>query len=547
MKLEIVSGPEAGQIVEVECPGECVIGRHARCDLRLTDPESSRCHARVTVEPGRVFVDDLESRNGTVVNGARIRHSALAEGDEIAVGTTRMRVSGVAVAEEPPKTTLCLVDPSVRVLASLTIDEADLIAGRAPPAEDSELQRENRILRSVCEISNFFAAPREPDTVLEGVLNHTKAVLEADTACIMLRDDEDTWRLRATSDGRSGPETVHVSRTIIRQAINDGKAILSDNPLDDDRFAASESIVVQKISSAVCAPMKIDDVFSGVLFVNRRNVSHPLTDLDLRFAATVANMLGVFLQNVKYQEDLIRQERLAAVGQVIAGLAHYAKNIISGLRLSIGVLQRMIRKQPVEKLEGCIESIASEERRLTDLILDMLSYAKDREPLVLEMDVREVIDGIVQLYRQPMEERLITFDLDIDPEAPATIMAEKNALHRVFLNLLGNAIDALKDAEEGHRAIRVKVMPWPEAGGIEVRFRDSGCGIPKDKLDKIFGVFFSTKGSQGTGLGLAVSRKIVEEHAGTIVVDSQEGEWTEFRVRLPHQKPLTAGAPPTSH
>jgi signal transduction histidine kinase len=361
-----------------------------------------------------------------------------------------------------------------------------------------------------------------------------KALLDADSACVMLWDAEsEEWDFDAVSaDPGDGKPTVSVSRTIINQAVKDGMALLTENALADDRFGPTDSIMIHKISSALCAPMTIDDELNGALCINRRSRADAFTPLDLRFTATVANILGVYLEKLRIEDEYIKQERLAAVGQVIAGLAHYAKNIITGLQLSVAGMQRMLKRDKFDSMETCVDSIATEERRLTNLILDMLSYAKDREPMRLEMDVDDVIDSVVRPFENELNMRSIKLELLPAGNLPK-LMAEKNALHRVFLNLFVNAMDALDAVEGRDKVIRVTTLLSEDGKTIEVSMWDSGCGIPATEKENIFGVFFSTKGSKGTGLGLAVSRKIIEEHRGSIMVQSQEGEWTEFRIQLP--------------
>ena len=309
-------------------------------------------------------------------------------------------------------------------------------------------------------------------------------------------------------------------------------ALLTDNPLADDRFDPSESIVMQKISSALCAPMTIEDELTGVICIDRRNRRDAFTPLDLRFTATVANILGVYLEKLRIQDEYIKQERLAAVGEVIAGLAHYAKNIITGLHLSVGGIQRMLKRQSYDTMDTCVQAIATEEQRLTNLILDMLSYAKDHEPVRMEMNINDVIASVVRPFILELCDQSIRLEQVLDPELPS-LMAERNALHRVILNLFVNAMDALRDTGERDKRIRITTALSEDQASMVLTMWDSGCGVPQDESEKIFGVFFSTKGSKGTGLGLAVSRKIIEEHGGTIDVESTEGEWTEFRIRLP--------------
>ncbi len=532
MKITVTRGPEAGIELSIEEPGIYLIGRSSDCKLRLTDPEASRRHAAITIAAGRAIVDDQTSRNGTRVNDVRVQHAILKDGDVLRVGGTFMEIEGLAKADPAPDTTLSAVDPSMRVLASLDHRDADLLAGSK--VDDSDTARENAMLRAVGEVTNLLVSDASRQSLLQNVLDHMKALLDADSACVMLWDaKKNEWTFDAFSaPPEDATPTVGVSRTIINHAVKDGMALLTENALADDRFGPTDSIMIHNISSALCAPMTIDEEPNGALCISRRSRADAFTQLDLRFTATIANILGVYLEKLRIQDEYIKQERLAAVGQVIAGLAHYAKNIITGLQLSVAGMQRMLKRDSFDSMETCVDSIAAEERRLTNLILDMLSYAKDHEPMRLKMDVNGVVGSVVSPFESELDSRSIRLEQTLAPDLP-TLMAEKNALHRVFLNLFVNAMDALDGVEGRDKVIRVTTALSEDGKAIEVAIWDSGCGIPASETENIFGVFFSTKGSRGTGLGLAVSRKIIEEHRGAIAVESQEGKWTQFRIRLP--------------
>ncbi len=361
MKITVTKGPDAGVEVTIDQPGIYLVGRSSDCKLRLSDPETSRRHAAITIAPGRAIVDDQTSRNGTRVNDVRVQHAMLKDGDVIRVGGTSITVDGLAAAAPPPDMTLSAIDPTMRVLASLDHRDADLLAGSK--VDETDADRENEMLRGVGEVSNILVSGADREPLLQNVLDHIKTLLNADSACVMLWDAETTeWSFAAVSanPGESSP-TVSVSRTIINQAVKDGMALLTENPLADDRFGPSESIMIHKISSALCAPMTIDDEITGALCINRRSRPDAFKQLDLRFTATVANILGVYLEKLRIQDEYIKQERLAAVGQVIAGLAHYAKNIITGLQLSVAGVQRMLKRESFDNMETCVESIATEE------------------------------------------------------------------------------------------------------------------------------------------------------------------------------------------
>jgi two-component system, NtrC family, sensor kinase len=267
--------------------------------------------------------------------------------------------------------------------------------------------------------------------------------------------------------------------------------------------------------------------------------------LDLRFVATVGNLLGLLIEREQLQIAARQRERLATIGEVMAGMAHGIKNIITGLRFSVTNLRLHLQQGAMEKAVECVDHVANQERRISELMLDMLSYAKERQPVRELVDVKSVLEGVVTPYRHDLETKGIHLGIEADPATPSA-WAEAKSLQRVFLNLLTNAIDAIEaKGTSDTREIRITMGPGQGGAGVEIRFRDTGTGIPAAARAKVFDAFFSTKGSSGTGFGLAVSQKLVQEHGGRITVDSAEGAWTEFRVTLPIGAPERGPARPT--
>ncbi len=534
MQLEIVSAPGAGTAAAYTFPNEraVIIGRDAACDVHLDDEQCSRRHARLAGEQGAVTVVDLGSTNGVFVNGARCYRRALAPGDELRVGHTVLRISGVP---SPANRTadLSITERPASVVVSLHHEQANLLGATATPLASAEGGEENRLLRELCEITQTVAASPDPSAAMRAVLEQTRERLHADTACVLVRGEDGAWAVRHVASGATRLERIVVSQTIIQAALQEGMAILSDDPQNDARFSPSASIVGQNLATAMCAPIKVKDAFVGVLFLDRRERGGVFKPMDLRFAVTVGNLLGLLLEKEQMQAEARQRERLATIGEVMAGLAHCVKNILAALKFSVGALQRAIEKPDLAAAGGFLGHVTTQEQRISDLVLDMLTYAKERVPERAEVDLGRLLESVAAPLRAQWAEDGIGLRLASDPACPR-ILAEEHALYRVFLNLFGNARDAIRARGDAPlKELAVTAMPTADGAGVEVRLRDTGTGIPADRLERIFDPFYSTKGSGGTGLGLAVSRKIVREHGGEISVESCPGAWTEFRVRLP--------------
>jgi signal transduction histidine kinase len=218
----------------------------------------------------------------------------------------------------------------------------------------------------------------------------------------------------------------------------------------------------------------------------------------------------------------------------VAALSHHIKNILNGLKFG----GDMLRKGIDEKDEGYLKHgwrlVEANQGKIYDLVMDMLSYSKEREPSVQRVDLNAVLSEVVELLGPHARERGITLRGEPAPKLPACL-ADREAIHRALLNLAANALDAA----EGGEAPAVVVSSAVEGDGewLRLMVADNGTGIAPEKMRELFRPFVSTKGARGTGLGLAVSRKILREHGGDILVESTLGQGSTFTMRLPLRGP----------
>ncbi len=235
---------------------------------------------------------------------------------------------------------------------------------------------------------------------------------------------------------------------------------------------------------------------------------------------------------------MLQAERLAAVGQTIAGLSHHIKNILQGLRTGGDIVTQGLADGDLEYVGRGWKTVERNRARIEDLVMDMLSYSKEREPAFADTDLNALVRDVAEVVSGRAAEKGITVALDLDAGLPHC-PADYDGIHRSLLNLVGNALDAVEAAETP----RVEVATRQEADGTRVRVevRDNGGGVAPEMQDDIFRPFVSTKGSRGTGLGLAVSRKTLREHGGDIVVHSQPGRGSTFVMRLPLRRAAAGG------
>lgn len=244
-------------------------------------------------------------------------------------------------------------------------------------------------------------------------------------------------------------------------------------------------------------------------------------------------LLTEYTQNL---ERLIRektelQNRLANLGLMIGSIAHGIKGMLTGLDGGLYMLESGLRRKNDQRIEEGWKAVSLSAERIRKQVLDILYYAKERE---LERQLVRLADfgeRVAQSVEKRMEDNGIAFirHFDVGQE---TISMDENAMHAALLNILDNAVDAcLRDTQKTGHEVRFVIRPVAE--GIQFEITDNGCGMDRETRDKLFTLFFSSKGQKGTGLGLYITRQIVHQHGGSIHVSSTPGMGSCFSVTVP--------------
>jgi len=234
--------------------------------------------------------------------------------------------------------------------------------------------------------------------------------------------------------------------------------------------------------------------------------------------------------------QLLEAERLAAIGQTVATLAHAIKNIIGGLKGGMYVLEKGMELDKDEYRFQGWGMIKGNVDKIKNLAVDLLSYAKEREPDYQLINPNDPLKEVYQLMLPRARECGVDLKLEAD-EALNQVFLDPDALHCCLLNLVTNALDACNDIGCVDRVKEVVLRSVSREGwAAEYQVEDNGCGVDDETKEKLFRTFFSTKGTKGTGLGLMITRKIVHEHEGIIEMHSSRGRGTKFVIRLPERR-----------
>ena len=306
-----------------------------------------------------------------------------------------------------------------------------------------------------------------------------------------------------------------------------------DDPQNETIDAIARTLV--EMNAGVCIPVMADEQLLGLLCLKDERLREAYATDEIDLFRGLAGQLAITLQNSKLYERMKERDRLAALGEMAAGLAHEIRNPLGAIKGAAQLLApdgQVVADVPAETREF-LAIIVEEVNRLNKVVSSFLDYARPYRGADEPLDINEVVRKTMPLVAEAPGVEVSTSLMEEMPR----VKGDAEQLRQVFLNLAINAVQAMSAQE---RPGKLTISTATRKGGgrkapakfIEVRFRDTGPGIPPADMKHLFIPFFTTK-EKGTGLGLPISQRIVENHGGRIEVRSRLGQGTTFTVVLP--------------
>lgn len=550
----VIQGRDQGRKFELD-DSAARVGRDAKNAIPLNDREISRQHAEIRkLSDDEYELLDLGSSNGSYINEAKIESQRLRNGDRIRVGKTvliftsssskNLKQSDLVKIIQTP-----LPESASRIVRSLHADGANTVRPMqiADPAEVS-----NDSLNLVYQTALAVSQTLDLDQLIEKLIDLILESIGPDRACIMLRDEESKQiqpRMTKNRVGFADDQTLKISRSIVDYVTEKQEGVITSDAINDDRWDSQASILKMGVSEAICVPMQGRYGNEGVIYIDTRTPPGKLaeiksgsrfTDEHLKLMIAIGHQAALAIEDTNFYSAMIQSERMAAMGQTIAMLSHHIKNILQGINGGSYLVKSGISKSELEVIDTGWKIVEKNQAKISQLVMDMLSFSKDREPDMTLSNINSVIDDVIELMQNRADDQNIELIWTAKPNVPDS-QFDSEGMHRAILNVVSNGIDACEKIENAK--IQVECCLNSIDQRIEIVINDNAGGIPNENLHKIFGLFESGKGNRGTGLGLPVSKKILVEHGGDIEVKSELGQGSTFLLYFPFQISSDTGMP----
>ncbi|MBI3694520.1 MAG: FHA domain-containing protein [Acidobacteria bacterium] len=544
------------------------LGRAADNKVVLEGSLISRHHGELRREGDGFFIADLGSHNGIFLNGQKVERAPLKDRDEIRIGNYVLLFYEGDVPETGPAPmveTVTVEEDYDKMVGSLTT-----VLRPAPQKPDTSLlqrmEKERRTLGLLCDLSRALSTLYSLEDVSQKALQILLETTQAERgAMFLLQDDGKTLRPTTVCERKGGPATsgsVAISSTVADRILAERKGIITADAGEDPRFAHGQSVVLRGLRSIACAPLVGASGNLGILYLENNRSIGAFSHDDLELLCAVASQVGLSVENAKFFEALRRSneelelkveqrtaelresqmklyqaEKIKSLSRLVAGVAHEVNNPLGALKANLEVVMVMAGRlatgegrsdkevKMVEQLVRISQQSVNACTRIVGVMRSLRSFARLDESEFKMANLNEGLTAIVQLLDPAVRKRIeVITNLGELPPIPCY----PALLNEAFMNILSNSCQAITQTGQ------IFIESRKEDEEIVVSFRDTGCGIAKEHLPKIFEPGFTTKSrGVGVGLGLPIAFSVIKEHNGSIHVESDLGKGATFTIRLP--------------
>ncbi|MGH1362117.1 MAG: GAF domain-containing sensor histidine kinase [Calditrichia bacterium] len=423
-------------------------------------------------------------------------------------------------------------------------------------------------LQTLYEVSQAINSELDLDKLLDSIMDQAVALLKAEKGLLLLRgcDGNTDLQVARSMEKEHITSAMAISKSVIEQVEREGKAVLLQNLPDTQEGTATKSMMRFKLKSVACVPLHFRARLLGTIYLDTTQPDHFFGETTLPFLESFANLAAIAIENARnYKEihllntgleekveqrtkelrnaqlQLVQTEKMASLGQLVAGIAHELNTPLGSLSSNMDLFKRGFEKlreqiqsapEKAEKTSDMLRSVAQVSldacNRISTVVKALRNFARLDEEEQKSVNLNDGINSSITLISQQYKDRVsIKTHLDELPE----LFCRPAQLNQVFMNILLNSCQAIEN--DG----TVTVSSIFKDDTFILTFEDDGSGIPSEHLAKIFDPGFTSKGvGVGNGLGLPICHQIVTEHNGTIEVKSDGINGTAVIIVLPTQE-----------
>lgn len=389
--------------------------------------------------------------------------------------------------------------------------------------------RRGREIATIASMGRALNSLRRPTELDEEAFAKIVTALGADGLALFVLEEASNELVLAAQYGLPDPVVDQVARWTKGCSLPSGDPFRIEKNASLDPRARTPALYVSSVNSVLSVPLSAQGQIIGCIeaYTLSRD-SRAFTSEDREFLEAIGQLIGNTIQTRKKEQQARDAEKLAAVGELAAGVAHELGNVLA---IVGGAVQYLLANTDTpcssrEYLEAIHRNVAAGDR----IIKGLLSFARPSPPRLEATDIQEILEQARLALEGEMAKARVTVSRHYWPE-PLRVFADAQQMQQVFLNILLNAIQAMPRGG----TVTLRILPEPPDppwAGVRVEIADAGAGIPAEYLHRIFDPFFTTK-EGGTGLGLSVSRRIVAAHGGELSGESQDGRGSRFTIHLP--------------
>ncbi len=374
------------------------------------------------------------------------------------------------------------------------------------------------------------------ESLIGSILSRLHEILDTDDIYLFWKDpDSKQYKPAASYDGKIPECSFDRDSKFIRWlSINERSLEIGKESIYDSLYTVNERIILKSLNVWSIHPLINENNLRGFILIGELSQrSHSRKD-TIRLFEDLLDNITLAIDNALYREEkqktlvnMLRADRLAALGKLAAGAAHEIRNPLAGIKSSVQYIRKFILPEEKRKY---VDLVVDEVNRIDQIVSGLMFFSKQTEPRKKEIDLSTIVTEVLTLIQSAKYGKEIMFELIKNPQKKYRLRADPYLLKQVLVNVILNSIDSLD--KKGNIMIRVDEYSGDRGNGYIVSVEDDGQGIAPEDLDNIFIPFFTTKTS-GTGLGLPISYGIIQQHGGKIDISSVPNQGTKVMIELP--------------